>query len=192
MQPTIENHNPFPHQPQPPVAHAHVKKKKLDLVHYRKWIIPAAVVVIVDMVVVLVLMISNTMYFGLKSPSEKVVVRQTACDALVDEYVEAIGKDNTDEMGVVRKFAKKVPQTSAAESDATCQYIKFIGAFYSSDGENALKHAEKIKSLVDEGLYIDNRLPVFSSVDMMTSSAKAISKGAYKVTPTSGLDNGND
>lgn len=113
-------------------------------------------------VAIVVLLFTGFIYIGFKSPEQKVVVRQTACDSLVEEWVKL-----RDEMGnelsqraVFTGLAERVPDSDIAGNDANCQFINMMNTLLTGDPAQALEHARSIRSLLDKNLPLDARLPI--------------------------------
>jgi len=138
----------------------------------KKGLSPRAIIAIALVIVVVLFTVgfaTGLLYFGVKSPNEKVVVRSTACDELVDEYVKeaAEGAAISRPSEVFANLVDKIPDNDAARNDPNCQFIRLYDAFLSANFDGALGHANNIKTLLDDGLPLDARLPLFGSIDGM-------------------------
>ena len=106
----------------------------------------------------------------MKSPGEKADVHLSICNGLVDEYIEASGKEGfsvDEEMG---RLAEQVPDVDDARYDVNCQFFRLYSAYIDGDSEHAMELAQSIRALVDNGSPLDIRLPIFGSIDDIINS----------------------
>ena len=112
---------------------------------------------------------TGIVYFGFKSPEEKIVVRSTACDMLINRYLAASSEEDFDLIMKMHELAGEVPNNSHARNDANCQFIQMYSALMFGDLEEAMELARHLQTLINDGLPLDARLPVFGSIGDMIS-----------------------
>jgi len=114
-------------------------------------------------------------YVGVKAPSEKIVVRQTACDNLIDDYTKAAAGSVFNPADEMKKLAAQIPANSS--SDINCQYIKLYAAYNSGDQQAAENLAKTVTSLANQNGAVDERLPVTTGVNILLNNSGTEMKG---------------
>jgi flagellar basal body-associated protein FliL len=139
-----------------------------------------SLIVIVVAIVLLVaaaatLLATGVVYIGVKSPAQKVTVRETTCDDLIERYVKASAGETFNPSDEIKNLAANVPATS--ENDINCQYIKLYAAYENGDQKSAENLAKTVKSLTDQDLAVDGRLPVTAGVNVLLNNSGSEVKG---------------
>ena len=154
--------------PSPTLTNRATPKPWLKALSNKCVVVPVAVALVI-IVAALVSMGVGVLYIGFKPASDKVVVRSTACDDLVNEYVKAL--TSTDEAfnigSTMGRLAEKVPDDKAIANDANCQFFKLYSDFMAGRTEQAMERAHNIQKLLNNGAFLDARLPVFGSINAM-------------------------
>lgn len=144
--------------------------------HERKplWMIP--VVAIALLIVALLLgLVSGFLYFGTKSPDQKVSVASRVCGAdMIDRYEKIDTGDLTKDKQQLLAFIKTIKDTKHSEKDPTCQTMLFFASFRVEDYKGMERPMELVRSMHDKGIYADSNLRSGSSVKSMDGLLKQV------------------
>ena len=139
--------------------------------HERKplWMIP--VVAIALLIAALLLgLVSGFLYFGTKSPDQKVSVSSRVCGAdMISKYEKIDTGDLAKDKQQLLAFIKTIKDTKHSENDPTCQTMLFFASFRVEDYMGMEKPLRLVKSMHDKGVYADSNLRTSYSISGMSA-----------------------